>query len=88
MSNQERSVKNSSPGKAKAMVTVKILKHVLEEEGIYKRGGEVELPTGNSKSLTVSLRQKNNVKKKAPTFNIKSMTKLQTTCNLSDRTVM
>ena len=80
--NQEIMVKKNSR-KSKARVASNIVKHIFEERGIDKRGGTAHFETGG-KPLGVTL----NCKTKTRRFDLASMMKLQTVCNLSDKTVM
>ena len=80
--NLEKIVKNNSR-KSKARVTSNIVKHIFEERCVDKRGGTVNLETGG-KPLSVTL----GCKTKPRRFDAASMMKLQTVCNLSDKTVL
>ena len=80
-------MKASTTKKAKARLTANIIKHIFEDEEISKKGGEVKLSTG-SKSLSVTLGVKHSSKGEAPRLGVKSMMRLQTACNLSDKTVL
>ena len=80
--NQAKIVKNSSR-KTKEKVTSSIVKHIFEERGIEQRGGTVTLATGGT-PLNVTL----SCKPKSSRFDLDSMMRLQTACNLSDKTLM
>ena len=84
--NQEFMVKNNS-SKSKARVTSNIVKHIFKEKGIDRRGGTAQLETG-SRALRVTLGSQSRVQPKPRRFDIASMLRLQTACNLSDKTVL
>ena len=80
--NQVKIVKSNSE-KTKAKVASTIVKHIFEERGVDMRGGTVNLETGG-KPLKVTVGSQ----PKARRFDVASMMKLQTVCNLSDKTVL
>lgn len=84
--NQENMVKNNSR-KSKARVASNIVKHIFEEKGVDKRGGTAQFETG-SKPLKITLGLKTCVQVKSRRFDLASMMRLQTSCNLSDKTML
>ena len=86
--NQTNAVKSSS-AKTKSKVTSNLVKHIFDEQGVEKRGGTALLETG-SKPLRVSLGLglKTTGVVKPRRFDHQSMMRLQTACNLSDKTLL
>ena len=84
--NQENMLKNNSR-KSKARVASNIVKHIFEEKGVTKKGGTAKFETG-SKPLRITFGLKTGVQVKPRRFDHASMMRLQTSCNLSDKTML
>ena len=84
--NQEKMIKANSK-KSKAKVASNIVKHIFEEKGVDRRGGTAQFETG-AKPLSVTLGMDPKTLIKPRKFNLANMMRLQTSCNLSDKTLL
>ena len=85
--NQQNMVVRSNSSRSKAKVVSNVVKNIFKERGVDRRGGTAQLETG-AKPLRVTLGENPKDLVKSRRFSLENMMKLQTSCNLSDKTLL